>query len=110
MPTYKPSLQNNLGFLNTLHSLNPTSPAETVSQIWTEIITEWFPGRHGHKWSFQNTTTDSSVIQVTALQQNPQDSNDWVERRSWLLSASDRLATLPRVGMRACFRVSSPES
>ncbi|PYI01467.1 hypothetical protein BO78DRAFT_401289 [Aspergillus sclerotiicarbonarius CBS 121057] len=90
-----PSLQNNIGFLNTLQSVTPQILAETVQQVWQAIVTEWFPGRHGYKWSFHNTMADATVIQVIALEQNPLTPNDWVERQIFLVECKPPSSDTP---------------
>lgn len=87
MAGYTPSLQHNIGFTNALQLLKPHSLEETVQQVWQEIVIEWFPGRYGYKWSFKaptlanNNMPDVTVIEVTAVVQNPRASQDWDERQ-----------------------------
>lgn len=63
----------------------------SVQVIWQEIVTEWFPGRHGYKWGFKSSTLannnmpDVTVIQVSALVQNPRASQEWAKRQILLV-------------------------
>ena len=82
MATYTPSLQQNLGFLNTLQLLKPHSPDEAISQLWQPIVTEWFPPHDGYTYSF-----GVSYIRVIALAPGPSESNEsgWLERGVFLV-------------------------
>lgn len=101
MAAYTPSLQLNPSFLNTLQLVKPHSLEETVQVVWQEIVTEWFPGRHGYKWGFKgsmlanNNMPDVTVIQVRALVQNPQASQEWAEHQILLVECKHPSSNTP---------------
>ncbi|KAH8425419.1 uncharacterized protein LDX57_003172 [Aspergillus melleus] len=78
-----PSLQNNIGFLNTLQSVKPHSPEGAVQYVWQAIVTEWSPGRDGYKWVFKPATPgESNLPNVTVYQIKPlQNAKEWDERQ-----------------------------
>ena len=82
MATYTPSLQRNLGLLNTLQLLKLHNPDETISQLWQPIVTEWFPLHDGYTYRF-----GVSYIRVIALAPGPSESNEsgWLERGVFLV-------------------------
>ncbi|KAI9929995.1 hypothetical protein ASPWEDRAFT_35244 [Aspergillus wentii DTO 134E9] len=106
MATYTPSLRQNLSFLNTLQLVKPESLEDTVQPVWQGIVLEWFLGRDGYKWDFKASTVANNnmlnvtVIQVTALAQNPLQvqSTEWTERQILLVQckrpSSDRDDTI----------------
>ncbi|KAL3456633.1 hypothetical protein BJX64DRAFT_270331 [Aspergillus heterothallicus] len=91
MATYTPSLQNNIGFINALQLVKPNSLEETVQMVWQLIVTEWFPGRDGYKYSFKGPSLangnmpDVTVIEVRAVVQNPRHTPHWAERQILLV-------------------------
>ncbi|KAG2416353.1 hypothetical protein HFD88_007568 [Aspergillus terreus] len=81
-----PSLQGHIGSINTLELVEPNS-LETVQLVWQEIVTEWFPGREGYRWSFRgplpvnDNIPDVTVIQIQAITPDPLASREWDERQ-----------------------------
>ncbi|KAK1146028.1 hypothetical protein N8T08_003676 [Aspergillus melleus] len=80
MAAQMPSLQSNIGFLNTLHSVKPHSSEGAAQYAWQAIVTEWFPGCNGYKWVFKPATPgDSNMPNVTILREEckPPSNEEW---------------------------------
>lgn len=88
---YTPSLRGHIGFHNTLQLVKQHSLEATVRSVWEEIVTEWFPGRHGYKWGFKaptlanNNMPDVTVIEVRALTQDIVNTEEWSERQIMMI-------------------------
>lgn len=72
-------------------SVEPESHEEVVQMLWRMIVTEWFPGRQGYEYEIkaQVLANDNApgvvIFQILALNPNPQDSEDVMERQILLI-------------------------